>query len=152
MKKVLHKANSIFSVIVPYKYQQVVRYLIAGGTAAATDIILLYVFTSLLHIWYLISTVLAFLIAFIVSFLLQKYWTFADGANAAWKSQALKYLVITSTNLGLNTLLMYFSVDYLHIHYLFAQIIVSGLIAIESYFIYQIFVFKKKPPVSSQVL
>lgn len=152
MKKVLHKANSIFSAIVPLRYQQVVRYLIAGGTAAATDIILLFVFTSILDIWYLISTVLAFLIAFVVSFLLQKYWTFTDGANAAWKSQAIKYLAITSTNLGLNTLLMYVSVDFLHLHYLLAQIIVSGLIAVESYFIYQIFVFKKKPPVPASIV
>jgi putative flippase GtrA len=134
----------ILSFVAP-RFLRVGRYLVAGGTAAATDLALLYVFTSVLGIWYLISAVLAFLIAFVVSFLLQKFWTF-DDTSEKWKSQAAVYFMITGTNLGLNTLLMYVFVDIFGIHYFVSQFIISGLIAFESYFVYQMFVFKKKPP------
>jgi putative flippase GtrA len=146
MRQVTDRLDKIISFFVPDKYHKVVRYLISGGTAAATDLVLLYIFTSILHIWYLISAILAFIIAFVVSFILQKFWTFTDRSTERWRSQATIYFIITSTNLGLNTLLMYVFVDYFHIHYMISQFIVSGLIAIESYFIYQIFVFKKPRP------
>ncbi len=123
-------------------YAKVLKYIISGGTAATVDLVFLFFFTSLLHIWYIISAVLAFLIAFGVSFLLQKFWTFNDLDTKRWKSQMAKYLLIAVTNLGINTLLMYIFVDYLSIQYLIAQIIAGALVAGESYFVYQLLVFK----------
>jgi putative flippase GtrA len=134
----------IIRFFVPERFVRPVRYLIAGGTAAATNLVALYVFTDLLHVWYLLSAILSFLIAFIVSFVLQKFWTFTGSQETEWKSQAVMYFIITSINLGLNTLLMYLFVDIFDIHYMVSQFIISGLIACESYFVYQIFVFKKK--------
>lgn len=124
------------------KYFKIIRYLISGGTATAVDLGFLYVFTSLFHINYLLSSVLAFLLAFGVSFFLQKFWTFADRATDRMKSQLVIYFIITSINLGINTLLMYFFVDFFHIQYILAQIITAGLVACESYFVFQIFVFR----------
>jgi len=122
---------------------KILRYIISGGTAAIVDLSLLYLFTDVFKIWYIISTVLAFLLAFMVSFSLQKYWTFKDHSNDNIHAQAIIYFAVTSINLGLNTLGMYFCVQYGHIHYLFAQIIVSALIAVESYFAYRI-LFNKR--------
>src|SRR3989344_3074899 len=143
MKRFTRPFDKLIHLLIPDRFAKVARYLIAGSAAAVTNLVSLYFFTSILQIWYIISTVLAFIIAFIVSFTLQKFWTFTDSSTERWKSQATLYLAITSTNLGLNTLLMYIAVDYLHIHYLVAQFFISGLIAVESYFVYQIFVFKK---------
>ena len=41
----------------------ILRYLISGITAASTNIILLYIFTDILHIWYLYSSALSFILA-----------------------------------------------------------------------------------------
>lgn len=123
------------------KYFKVARYLISGGTAAAVDLVFLYIFTSLLHIWYLLSAILAFLIAFGVSFILQKFWTFADRATDRLKSQMAIYFIVASINLGINTLLMYLFVDYAHLQYIIAQIVTGALVACESFFVYQKFVF-----------
>ncbi len=127
------------------RYQKLYRYLVSGGTSAFVDLGFLFFFTSVLEIWYLASSVLAFIIAVGVSFVMQKFWTFRDHSTEGWKAQAGLYLAIISTNnLGLNTILMYVFVDHLHIHYFLSQFVISGLIAIESYFVYQIFVFRKK--------
>lgn len=151
MKIFVGTLNWFFKIPIINRYQKLVRYIISGGTAAFVDLSLLFFFTSILHIWYLISAVFAFLIAFVVSFVLQKFWTFTDKSTENWKSQVVIYFIITSTNLGINTLLMYVFVDYIHIHYFLSQIIVSALIAFESYFVYQVFVFKKKQPVTKSV-
>lgn len=120
------------------RYQRLLRYLTAGGTAATVDIGALYVFTHFFSINYLVSSIFAFLIAFGVSFTLQKFWTFQDQSTDNVHAQATLYFVVAGINLFLNTLLMYFFVDILHRHYLVAQMLSSGLIACESFFISRI--------------
>ena len=151
MKKILFLKDKImfiekwfFSIPIINRYQRIIKYLIGGGTATLVDLVLLFFFTSILHIWYLLSAVLAFIVAYVVSFSFSKFWTFADKSDGNWGPQATIYLIITSTNLGLNTLLMYTFVEFVHFHYLTAQIITSAILACESYFAYQIFVFNKK--------
>lgn len=122
---------------------KIVRYLISGGTAATVNLSFLYFFTDILGIWYIISAVLSFLIAFLVSFSLQKYWTFKDHSNDGLHSKAFKYFIVTTTNLGINTAGIFIFVHYFHFHYLVAQIIVSIFIAIESYFVYH-YIFKNE--------
>ena len=120
---------------------KLVRYIISGGTAAAVDLTLLYVLTTIIGIWYLFSAIIAFLFAIGVSFSLQKFWTFTDHSTDRLSSQAAVYFIVASINLGLNTLLMYLLVDSVHLPYLLAQIIVAGLLACESFFIYQRYIF-----------
>lgn len=151
MKKLNNLLNKFFALPIISRYQRIIKYLIAGGTATLVDLILLFLLTSIIGFHYLFSATLAFIVAFIVSFTFSKFWTFADKSEGNWGSQATIYLIITSTNLGLNTLLMYLLVDFMHLHYMSAQIITSALLACESYFAYQIFVFKKKPVVSENI-
>lgn len=123
--------------------KELVKYLISGGTAAAVDVLLLYVFTDIFKLWYITSAVLAFIGAFCVSFTLQKYWTFRDLSSSKIHAQISLYLISSVINLGINTLFMYILVDFFHIWYILSQIITSGLIAIGSFFIYKYIIFKK---------
>jgi len=123
------------------KYKQIIKYLIAGGTAAFVDLGLLYFITDILGVWYLLSACLAFVVAFFVSFFLQKFWTFRDADKKAIYKQMGVYLGVALANLTLNAVLMYIFVDGFKIWYMLAQVIVSGLIACESYFVYKIFIF-----------
>ena len=124
------------------KKTKIARYVISGGTAAAVDLILLYLLTDLFGIWYITSSILAYLVAFMVSFTLQKFWTFNDHSTDKLHSQAIIYFIVTSINLGLNTLGIFAFVHYLSFHYLIAQIVVSIIIAMESYYIYH-FIFRE---------
>jgi len=145
--KFFHKLDRVILFFVPvqfHKHLRVVRYLISGGTAAFVDLLFIYIFTSVIGIWYLYSGILAFLVAFSVSYVMQKFWTYTDHSMDRWKSQLVTYfMIIISTNVGLNTLLLYIFVDHLHINYIVAQFFISGIIAIMNYFLYQSFVFKK---------
>jgi len=122
--------------------RRVVKYVVSGGTAAAANLLLLFFFTDILNIWYVISAVLAFSIAFVISFIFQKFWTFEDRSTDGVHVQAVAYLVVALINLCLNTFLIYCFVEFFSIHYLVAQIISGILIACESFFVYRRFIFK----------
>jgi putative flippase GtrA len=123
---------------------RIIRFIISGTIGAVTDLFLLWLFTTVLGVWYLTSAVVAFVLSFIVSFFLQKIWTFKNREAGKTHIQAGVYLFITLCNLGVNTILVYSFVEYLSFHYLIAQIAASILIAFESFFAYREIVFKKK--------
>ena len=123
------------------RHARVWRYLVSGGSAAAVDLGLLYALTEWLGLHYLFSAALAFIVAFFVSFFLQKFWTFQDHSVERVRSQVALYFVIAVANLGLNTLLMYLFVEHLHLWYLTAQVIVGALLACGSFFISKHIVF-----------
>ena len=125
------------------KHLRIVRYLIAGGTAAVADLTLLYLFTDGLRIHYLLSSALAFIVAFCISFTLQKFWTFEETTKGRMHAQAILYLVITGTNLGVNAGLMYAFVEWFGLWYFAAQIIAGACIACYSFLLYRHFVFHK---------
>ncbi len=123
---------------------KIIRYIISGGTAAIVDLVILYMLVEKLNITYILSAVIAFLVAFIVSFTLQKYWTFGDDSKKI-NSQASKYFLVSAINLILNTILVFLFVEFLGLHYIISQIITSGLIALSSFYIYSLFIFRNNP-------
>ncbi|MFH1255411.1 MAG: glycosyltransferase [bacterium] len=125
------------------KYKRVLKYLIAGSTGAFINLALLYFFTDVLGIWYLISSSMAFAAAFFASFFLQKFWTFSDGDRKALYKQMRAYLSVALVNLAINGSLMYIFVDKFKIWHILAQIMANGIIACESYFIYKFFIFNR---------
>ena len=138
-------AETHFPFCAPFlrRYERVWRYLVAGGSAAVVDLGFLYALTEGFGFHYLLSASLAFIVAFCVSFFLQKFWTFQDPSVERVHAQVVLYFVIAVANLGLNTLLMFLFVEKLHLWYFGAQIIVGALLACGSFFISRHFVFKK---------
>ncbi len=120
------------------KYARIFKYIIAGGTAAAVDIGSLYIFKDKLHFTLIPAVASAFLIGFCVSFLFQKFWTFQDTTTDRLHIQAILYFLVTIISFFLNLLLMYVLVEKVHIWYIFAKIIVAGMIAFMSFFIYRV--------------
>jgi putative flippase GtrA len=123
---------------------KIVKFLIAGGTATLTTFFFLYLFTEVFLLWYLFSSILAFLIAVVVSFTLQKYWTFAGEQEKRGRHQFVIFLAFGAFGLGLNVLSMYLLVDRVGLWYMLAQFITSAGIAVMNYFFYQSVVFKPR--------
>ncbi|HEX7724209.1 MAG TPA: glycosyltransferase [Candidatus Paceibacterota bacterium] len=123
---------------------KLIRYVFSGGLAAATDLILLWILIYPLHVPAVVSSIIAFIFAFGVSFIMQKFFTFQDHGTDGMHGQAALYLVVTSLNLGLNTLCMYLAVHKLNENPIVSQIVISIVLAIESYLVYGMFIFKNK--------
>lgn len=116
---------------------RIIRYLISGGVSVGVNLLVLYISTEWFGLWYLVSASIAYLVGFLVSFTLQKFWTFQNkSTDSLWK-QAGIYFCIILVNLGINTVGMYVLVEQLHVWYVLAQFVLLALISIESYFLYR---------------
>lgn len=122
---------------------KIFRYIFSGSTAAVVNISVLYILTDILKFWYVISSIIAFGVSIFVSFFMQKHFTFEDSSYNKTSQQFAYYVLISTINLLLNTILIYLLVDFIGIYYLYSQIISSGFIAVESFFVYNFVIFKK---------
>ena len=134
-------------IITKLNQNVVFRYIVSGGTSAMVDLVLLYVFNSILHMHYLLAATLAFAIAFFVSFILRKFWTFKNNSLDGLHKQMAIYLGSSLFGLSLNTLLMYLFVDYFHVHVILSQIFAGALVACGTFFISRR-VFRRKETVT----
>jgi putative flippase GtrA len=124
------------------------RYGAAGAFGAFVQTFTLYVWVSWLHLEhvYLLGAVLGFCIALVVTFLLQKYWTFRDHSMHRTYTQLFWYSVVALLNVSLNVGLLAFAkalftaagINFFHIWYLIVQIAIvvfaSGVSFVLNYF------------------
>lgn len=133
--------NDVYQLI--SRYFLLARFVVSGGLAASVSLFVLYILTDLFGIWYLASSVASFTLGFIVSFLLQKLWTFKDNNLENNERQIFFYFLVTLFNLAVNTGLLYVLVDKLQIHYIISQICAGILVASYSFFLYKRLIFRK---------
>ncbi len=123
---------------------RLIRFLIAGGIAASSNLAIFFALTEFGDIYYLYASVTAYVLSVAVSFTLQKFWTFQDMPVHDVHTQFVRYGIVISVNLVLNTLLVYILVDSLGVWHVLAQGIATVVIAVAGYFGYQKFVFRDR--------
>lgn len=126
-----------------FSYKRLIKYIISGGTAATTDLFLLFLFHDVLEINVVVAATLAFIAAFFVSFYLQKFWTFRDNSRDKIKQQMGIYFIVGAVNTVINAWGMNLLVNGWQVWYLLAQVIVAGSIALYNFAIYRFIIFKK---------
>jgi putative flippase GtrA len=126
--------------IVRPKHRQMVKFLIAGGLSTVANFAVLYTLTEFAHIYYLASATVAFIVAFVVSFLLQKFWTF-DQNTGATHTQVALYFLAAMVNLVATVGLLYLFTDLLHLWYMLSAFFTALIIAIASFFLYRSVIF-----------
>ncbi|MDO8493093.1 MAG: GtrA family protein [bacterium] len=138
MKDILLIIDKIFG-----RYAVIVRYLFSGGTAFATDIILLYILREYFGVSVAIAVVIAFIFAFAVSFLMMKHVTFQDGSSGQTHKQLVAYFGVAIFNLFLNSFLVFLFIEKMDLWYIFSQVVASLIIAVWNFFIYKYLIFIK---------
>ncbi|MBX4199197.1 bifunctional glycosyltransferase family 2/GtrA family protein [Candidatus Parcubacteria bacterium] len=121
----------------PERGRAVAFFLVAGAIGAGTNILLLYILTSVFGFWYILSATASFMIALGVSFYLQKFWAFADASRERLPGQVFTYLLVGLLNLAANDAILYILVERLRMHYVLAQACASAIIAVWSFFAYK---------------
>lgn len=135
--------NRIYQIVnaIPFREWRILRYLIAGGTSAVTNLALLYVLTSVLDVWYIYSALIATSVALIVSFTLQKLWTFQNYGTERVHVQFPMHAALAGLNIVINAILLYVLVEWFGLWYLFAQVVIGALLACVNYTVYKKLIF-----------
>jgi len=124
-----------------YKSRSFVKSIFVGFVSLINQIFFLYLFTDLLYLNYLTSSVLAFVITVFVNFNLQKYWSFGDKGEYEIGKKMAKFGLLSVSNLFLNSLLMYIFVDIFNVWYLMSQFLITATLFLFNFFIYKYYIF-----------
>lgn len=122
------------------QFFELFRYGISGIIAVAVNLGMFYLLS--MRMWYLYASVIAFILSFLTSFTLQKFWTFRNVSLERIHIQSSISFSVACGNLVFNTLSMYVLVGIFGMHYLYAQAMVTLVIAAESFLINKFVVFR----------
>jgi putative flippase GtrA len=133
-----------------------VRYGISGVTGGVIQTIGLYLWVSVLGFMagYLWGVVIAYLVALVVTFALQKYWTFRDHSHKVLARQMAMYTVVSLGNLAINALIVFLGkqaftaagIDFFHGWYLLVQVFAVGVAALAAFLANYRFTFRASSP------
>jgi dolichol-phosphate mannosyltransferase len=133
----------------PHKF---FRFSVAGLVSTGLNLVLLYVFTQYLGVWYLTASTIAFIISVGTHFLLQKMWVFIHHkVTHSVGRQFGGFTTLALLNLVLNSASMYLFVSIIGINYLISQIFIRLLLAWMNYGLYERMIFTKPEGPSPEV-
>ncbi len=109
---------------------QFARYLIVGGVAFLVDFGSLYLLTEWFGLYYLLSAAVAFLLGLTTNYLLSRVWVFDRRTMRNTTLEFLVFAVIGVVGLGLTEAIMWFVREQIHLHYLIAKAISTGVVLV----------------------
>jgi putative flippase GtrA len=123
------------------RIKRFVKYSVVGVSTFLLDLLLLYIFTDIFSINYLVSTLVAFLTAVSINYFICRRQVFSSSKRGI-KDGYLYFLIIIFFGVIITLGLMYVLVDILNIYVLHARIIVAGFVGIFNFLINDKFNFK----------
>lgn len=109
---------------------QFFRYIFVGGIAAVVNIGMLYIFTDIFKIYYLLSNVFSFSLGLIVNYILSKKFVFQDEKAISKSKEFIIYAIIGVLGLIIDTLLVGLMTSILGLYYMLSKIISTILVFI----------------------
>jgi putative flippase GtrA len=126
------------------KRKSVIKFFIAGCFAGGSDLVFLFIFHGIFRWPIVLSTSLAFILSFAISFTMQKFWTFRNYNQDKVFRQLAIYFLNAFLGLNLNGFLMHIFVNEWSVWYILSQIIVNLAIAVWNFIVYKYIVFKNQ--------
>ena len=120
------------------------KFSIVGLTNGAFSIFLLFLFYDILSCTLVFATSSSFILSFVLSFILQKHWTFRDVNHKNNIHQVPIYLFNVFLGLNFNGFLMHLFVFRFDLWHIFSQMIVNLIISIYNFVVYKYIIFKKR--------
>jgi putative flippase GtrA len=108
--------------------------MVGGSMTVAVYWAILFTLTEYFKVWYVTSSILGWITSYIMSFIVQKFWTFKNREENATSKQFLLYIVMAICILVSNTISLYILVEYAKLEYVIAQVIISIPLTFASFF------------------
>ncbi len=120
---------------------EIIRFALVGGTGFFIHLGLLFFFTDIVALYYMISAVIAFVVNSIWNYSLNSKVTFRmNGGIIGY----FKYLMATMITRGIYFALLFALTDLSGIHYLISSILATGLCFLVNYALSRKYVWNKK--------
>jgi len=120
---------------------QILRFGVVGGGAFLIDYSILYILTEFVGIYYLISSVISFIVSLIFNYILSIYWVF-DVTKKQTAKEILIFVILSVIGLGINQVVMYIGSDLLHIYYMLTKLVATFIVMVWNFVTRKIFIEK----------
>ncbi|MCU0461656.1 MAG: GtrA family protein [Bacteroidales bacterium] len=120
---------------------QLIRYTFVGGLAFLVDFGTLYLLTEFIHLHYLLSAGIAFILGLLTNYLLSIRWVFTTRSVRNKKIEFLIFAIIGLAGLGLNELFLWIFTSLLGIYYLLSKILTAILVYLWNFFVRKFILF-----------
>jgi putative flippase GtrA len=107
---------------------QLIRYGLVATVSFAVDFILLYLFTSKLHIFYMLSATLSFSLSVFVNYALSMSWAFGARVDRRRHVEIILFVLICATALILNDLFLWMFTSAFGVFYLYSKLITVAIV------------------------
>lgn len=118
------------------------KFIFSGTLSGVSDIFSLFILHGVFKFGIIFSTSTAFILSFVISFSLQKIWTFRNQDKDRLIKQLSLYFSNAFLDLNINAFLMHVLVNRFGIWYIFSQLIANSLIGTLNFFVYKFLIFK----------
>ncbi len=136
----MEKLKSLFN-----QYREIINYLIFGVLTTIVNFVLYTIFVTIFHIDYMISTIVAQIVAIIFAYVTNKLFVFQS--KNLTKKELTQEIISFFTCRGISLLLdmgfMYLFVDIFHLNEVIMKLVSNILIIIANYVFSKLFIFKR---------
>ena len=106
--------------------KQYLQFITVGGLGVIINLTLLFMLTEFLGIFYIFSEMIAFLIATIHNYFLNKVWTFKEKFRENSVQKLIQYLTVSLFGLMINLSILFIVVEFFGIWYIISELFGTG--------------------------
>ena len=107
-------------------FKEFFKYSIVGTIGLFINLCILYFFTELLGIFYMISAVFSFIVTVTSNFILNKIWTFKENLRLKIGKKYLKFFAVALCALTINLFFLHVFTEIFKIYYMISQVMAIG--------------------------
>jgi len=122
----------------------IILYFFVGGIAALTDLFIFYVFANQLGFNYLLITIIGFVVATFVNYLLSIKFVFHTGARYARGAEIIITYMVSAIGLIVHISVLFLLIDFLQFEKMLSKIIAIVSAFMFNFLLRKYYVFKKK--------
>lgn len=113
--------------------KQLFRFGIIGIVCFLLDYIVMIILTERCGLNYLLSAGISFSISVIANYILSMQFVFVSKKDLKKTTEFTVFIFLSVIGLGINELLMWCAVEWLGLFYMFAKIIVTGIVMVYNF-------------------
>ena len=122
--------------------KQILKFGIVGVIATVIDYGIMLLLTEVFHVNYLLSSTISFCFSVVFNYIASTKYVFEIGHKQEVKDFVI-FIVLSIIGLGINALIMYIGVDYIHVDYRLVKVGATGIVMVYNFVTRKMFIEKK---------
>lgn len=119
------------------------KFAVVGFIGTFVNLIILYLLTEKVGIYYIFSAIISFIFAMTINFVLNKFWTFGETIELDIRKKYFQFSLVSVSALLVNLFFLYFFTEVFGIYYLISQVLAIGIALVINFLGNKIWTFSK---------